>query len=86
MAGENFDETSKPKMVSLDVIVDVEVIFWRASKKRSGACDALLEIDKRGTLPRGVRTSTPGAALRAGAAWSTKRAPEHPRGNYKRPP
>ena len=35
MAGENFDEKSKPKMVSLDVIVDVEVIFWKASKKRS---------------------------------------------------
>ena len=35
LAGENFDEKSKPKMVSLDVIVDVEVIFWKASKKRS---------------------------------------------------
>ena len=31
--GNLFDESGEPNMVSLDVIVDVEVIFWRASKK-----------------------------------------------------
>ena len=50
MAGENFDEKSKPKMVSLDVIVDVEVIFWRASKKRSGGDLDVISRRSRGDL------------------------------------